>query len=305
MRTKSRVSKRKRTKMNEKQLNEDEKIWAAWIPKKRLRSAVSVVTKSEGDGNILINKAGKTEEDDVPVENVKKEIPEDEEANIEQLAQKDEKDENNNKVDNNAAKPGRPARRGIVNPRDRRIFSTLLQGTLISFNRQSTDDKTLMKRKEVELKIEEKVASEQKNLLEAERQKTEEEKQRCLEKVAQVKDEIKQKELQLSKLKLAQHQQLLSGFLKTKATPPIYFYPAKTDEFTERVLSTKKKIEPPKETVLEESIVAEEVPVNQGGGEGDDVEVEAFTREREVGLPVVQQEQEDMDEGKEEDGKKN
>jgi len=260
---------------------------------KRLRSAVSVVTKSEGDGNIKI----KTEEDDVPVENVKKENPEDEEANLETKEEI--------KPDHNT-KSGRGARRGVAaHPRDRRLFSTLLQGTLNSFKRQTIEDKTLIQRKEVELKIEEKVASEQKNLLEAERQKIEEEKQRCLEKVSQVKEDIKQKELQLSKLKLAQHQQLLSGFLKTKTTPPIYFYPAKTDEFTERVLSTKKKIELPKETVPEESAVAEEVPVNPGG-DGDDVEVEAFTREREVGLPVVQQqEEEDMDEGRtEDDGKK-
>jgi len=146
-----------------------------------------------------------------------------------------------------------------------------------------------------------------KNLLEAERQKFEEEKQRCLEKVAQVKEDIKQKELQLSKLKLAQYQQLLSGFLKTKAMPPIYFYPAKTDEFTERVLSTKKKIEPPKEPVAEETNPIEEVPVTTTEAEeGDDVEVEAFTREREAVLPVLQhQEEEDMDEGRtEDDGKK-
>jgi hypothetical protein len=289
----------KATKDERKAAKRRREDFGAVDSQKRLRSAVSVVTKSEGDGNMKT----KTEEDDVPVENVKKENPEDEEPNIEPL--KEEKDLET-KPDNNP-KSGRPGRRGVVpHPRDRRLFSTLLQGTLISFNRQSTDDKTLIKRKEVELKIEEKVASEQRNLLEAERQKIEEEKQRCLEKVSQVKEEIKQKELQLSKLKLAQHQQLLSGFLKTKAIPPIYFYPAKTDEFTERVLSTKKKIEPPKETIPEESNVAEEVPVNPGG-EGDDVEVEAFTREREVGLPVVQQqEEEDMDEGRtEDDGKKN
>jgi len=320
----------KATKDERKAAKRRREDFGAVDSQKRLRSAVSVVTKSEGDGNMKT----KTEEDDVPVENVKKENPEDEEPNQlepgsipikeelpplnttppQQQQQQQPKsssgsaggDGNNN----NTTPPksaARAVRRGGVNPRDRRIFSTLLQGTLISFNRQSTDDKTLMKRKEVELKIEEKVASEQRNLLEAERQKIEEEKQRCLEKVAQVKEEIKQKELQLSKLKLAQHQQLLSGFLKTKATPPIYFYPGKTDEFTERVLSTKKKIEPPKETVPEESNLVEEVPVNPLGAEGDDVEVEAFTREREVGLPVVQpQEEEDMDEGRtEDDGKKN
>jgi len=202
-------------------------------------------------------------------------------------------------------KKGRSARRGVVNPRDRRLFSSLLQGTLKAFNRQSEDDKTLLKRKEVELQIEEKVASEQRNLQEAERQKNEEEKQRCLEKVAQVKEDIKQKELQLSNLKLAQHQHLLSGFLKTKTTPPIYFYPAKTDEFTERVLSTKKKIEQIKENTTNEEPKEPEDPQSVNPpSEGDDVEVEAFTREREVGLllPVVQPpEEEDMDEGRTEE----
>jgi len=167
--------------------------------------------------------AKKIEEDDVPVESVKKENGEDEDN-----AEQNQKEEN--KTDSSGKeKKGRSARRGIVNPRDRRLFSSLLQGTLKAFNRQSEDDKTILKRKEVELQIEEKVASEQRNLQEAERQKNEEEKQRCLEKVAQVKEDIKQKELQLSNLKLAQHQHLLSGFLKTKTTPPIYFYPAKTD----------------------------------------------------------------------------
>jgi len=123
---------------------------------KRIKSEVSVPTKSEGDANNV----KKTEEDDVPVENVKKESTEEEEytgnaANAEGALAKEDA-----KTDNSGTKSGRP-RRTVV-PRDRRLFTSLLQGTLISFNRQSTDDKLLQKRKEVELQIEEKVASEQK-----------------------------------------------------------------------------------------------------------------------------------------------
>jgi len=147
------------------------------------------------------------------------------------------------------------------------------------------------------MQIEQRVATEQQQLLELEKQKLQEEKRLCEEKVSQVKEDIKQKETQLSNLKFAQHQQLLSAFLKTNAVPPIYFYPAKTDEFTERVLGTKKPIEPPKET----GTTTEEVPVAEeqlnGGGDGDDVEVQEITREKEAGLPVItQQDEEDMDE---------
>jgi hypothetical protein len=270
------------------------------ISNKRLRSLVEVVSKNETDPT-----KQKQEEDDVPTETVKKENADEEQSSIVNTTEQKEDTKTN---DTNSFP--RLQRRGTVNARDRRLFSNLLQGTLISFNKSSTDDKIIQKRKEVEMRIEEKVASEQKSLLEAEQQRREEEKQRCVEKVLQVKEDIKQKESELRNIKFTQYQQLLSGFLKTKATPPIYFYPSKTDEFTERVLSTKKKIEPPKETTAPE----EQPPPNPEepiptATEGDDVEIEAFTREKEVPLPmiqplIVQQYEEDIDETREDDKEK-
>jgi len=253
---------------------------------KRLRSAVSVVTKTENDN--------KTKTEDVIEEKEKKENTEEDRNHEEVKSTEGEqiKTDSKNKVTTR--------RTAVDKQRDRRLFTSLLQGTLNSFKRSTNDEtelKTIQKRKEVEMQIEQRVATEQQQLLELEKQKLQEEKRLCEEKVSQVKEDIKQKETQLSNLKFAQHQQLLAAFLKTNAVPPIYFYPAKTDEFTERVLGTKKPIEPPKET----GTTTEEVPVAEeqlnGGGDGDDVEVQEITREKEAGLPVItQQDEEDMDE---------
>jgi len=272
---------------------------------KRLRSAVSVVTKGDTDQTKT-----KAEDDDVPIVNMKKENTEEEDRNhIDEV--KSTEGEQQKLVDGKTDIKSRitTRRNASDKQRDRRLFSSLLQGTLNSFKRSTNDEtelKTIQKRKEVEMQIEQRVATEQQQLLELEKQKLQEEKRLCEEKVSKVKEDIKLKETQLSNLKFSQHQQLLSVFLKTNAMPAIYFYPSKTDEFTERVLGTKKPIEPLKDTVT----TTEEVPTAEepldgggggdddggGGGGDDDVEVQEITREKEAVLPIItQQDEEDMD----------
>jgi len=305
----------RRVKSVESKVNKDVERHATKRPRneeafsdanKRLRSAVSVVPKGDSE-----NKTKGNENDDmIPTENIKAEIPEEVDNHkgvLKRTAGWSGKTEGEGE---SPAQKSRLLRRSTGDKqRDRRLFSSLLQGTLNSFKRSTNQEnelKTIQKRKEVELKIEERVASEQQHLLELEKQKLEEERRQCQEKVSKVKEEIQIKEEQLLNLKFARHQQILSGFLKTKANPPVYFYPSKTDEFTERVLGTKKHIEPPKE-------VPEETPAGEvgttagvstsveGSGAGtEDVEVEEITRvKEEVGLPIMatEQDEDEMEEG--------
>jgi len=267
---------------------------------KRLRSEVSVVTKNDSENKSKGN-------EDISTENIQKEAPDEGDDDL-KGALKRTATGWNEKTEGEGESPSqrlRVLRRSSGDKqRDKRLFSSLLQGTLNSFKRATNLEnelKTIQKRKEVELKIEERVATEQQHLLELEKQKLEAEKQVYLEKVSKVKEDIRTKEEQLLNIKFARHQQLLSGFLKTKANPPIYFYPSKTDEFTERVLGTKKRIEPPKE-------VPEEAAGEAGAGAaasaevliaaGEDVEVEEITRVKEVGLPIMatEQDEDELDE---------
>jgi len=156
------------------------------------------------------------------------------------------------------------------------------------------------------MQIEERVQTEQQNLLQLEKQKLEEEKNSYLHKVEEVKEQIKKKEEKLLDLKFSRHEQFLSGFLKTKSTPSIYFFPSKIDEFTERVLGTKKPLEVPKDVtdtdvgvVMGMGDVDAELEEGVGGeGEDGDVEVEEITRVKEAELPIMAQEEEDdLEEG--------
>jgi len=267
---------------------------------KRLRSAVSVVNKNDTE-----NKSKGPENEDITI---KKEVTDEVDDDLKGALKRSatgwsEKTEGEGESPSQRIRFMR--RSSGDKQRDKRLFSPLLQGTLNSFKRSTNLEnelKTIQKRKEVELKIEERVASEQQHLLELEKQKLEAEKRLCQEKVSKVKEEIRVKEEQLLNIKFARHQQLLSGFLKTKANPPIYFYPSKTDEFTERVLGTKKRIEPPKD-IPEDAVGETGSGVGasaEGLGAGEEVEVEEITREKEVGLPIMETEQDEdeMEEGR-------
>jgi len=272
---------------------------------KRLRSAVSVVTKGDVD-----SKSKGNEDDDVPIENVLRISNDLDEENSNKKAVKlenKEKAEGESPAASSKTKGTQRRSSGDKN-RDRRLFSSL-QGTLNSFKRsinQENELKTIQKRKEVEMQIEERVQTEQQNLLQLEKQKLEEEKNSYLHKVEEVKEQIKKKEEKLLDLKFSRHEQFLSGFLKTKSTPSIYFFPSKIDEFTERVLGTKKPLEVPKDVtdtdvgvVMGMGDVDAELEEGVGGeGEDGDVEVEEITRVKEAGLPIMAQEEEDdLEEG--------
>jgi len=272
---------------------------------KRLRSEVSIVTKGDAENK---TKAG-NEDDDVTVEIVRKPNDLDEENSNKKSAKPEDKEKAEGESPASAKAKAAHRRSSGDKNRDRRLFSSLLQGTLNSFKRSTNQEnelKTIQKRKEVEMQIEERVQTEQQHLLHLEKQKLEEEKNSFLHKVEEVKEEIKKKEEKLLNIKFSRHEQLLSSFLKTKSFPSIYFYPSKTDEFTERVLGTKKPLEIPKDVTDTDAVVdaggkGVEVGLSDGvgvEGEDGDVEVEEITRVKEVGLPIMaQQEEDDLEEG--------
>jgi len=135
--------------------------------------------------------------------------------------------------------------------RNRRLFGSLLLGTLSSFKKQvETEAHTLQQRKEVEKQTEDRVSAEHQRYVEEQQRKLQEEISNYKERVSQVLGKIKAKEEGLIKMKAAVHAGLLSNFLVTKqAQPAIYYFPAKCDEFTEKTLGTNPVPPEPKVSV--------------------------------------------------------
>jgi len=112
---------------------------------KRLRSAVSVVTKGDVD-----SKSKGNEDDDVPIENVRKSNDLDEENSNKKAIKLENKEKAEGESPAAAIYKGKAAQRrssGDKN-RDRRLFSSL-QGTLNSFKRsinQENELKTIQKK---------------------------------------------------------------------------------------------------------------------------------------------------------------
>jgi len=125
--------------------------------------------------------------------------------------------------------------------RNRRLLNNLLMGTLATFRKQVENEaQILQKRREVEMQTEEKVSAEHQQFLLEQRKKRQDDINFLQARVERIMKDIQTREDELLKIKSVAHALQLSNFLVTKnGLPPIYYFPVKRDEFTERTLGTK------------------------------------------------------------------
>jgi len=121
-------------------------------------------------------------------------------------------------------KPRTSIKSGTDKLRNKKLFGTLLMGTLQSFKSDaSKKTQASLRREELEQKVESKVMQEQEHEAETQKRQLEEEKT----KEAALRDEIRksllEKEKEFLQLKWDSHKIQLSKFLKTETKPEIYY----------------------------------------------------------------------------------
>ncbi|CAG0916584.1 unnamed protein product [Notodromas monacha] len=124
-----------------------------------------------------------------------------------------------------------------TNARNRRMFGCLL-GTLRQFQREETELKTKEeKRAQVEKKVEEKSK--------LERERMNQEKRNLIFDRRKQQQEIRRIEFKLHRLQEVKEwetqQKLLRNFIKTSASPPLYYLPKMMSEATEKMLEASRK----------------------------------------------------------------
>eukprot|EP01121_Diplochlamys_sp_Union-15-3_P022486 TRINITY_DN9594_c0_g2_i1.p1 TRINITY_DN9594_c0_g2~~TRINITY_DN9594_c0_g2_i1.p1 ORF type:complete len:447 (+),score=100.39 TRINITY_DN9594_c0_g2_i1:78-1343(+) len=131
-----------------------------------------------------------------------------------------------------------------VRERNRKIFGHLV-GTLKSSVQdffKSQQSSTWQKRKEVEKKIDERVVKTSQQLQEEHRRKLEKEKEEELARREEIRKKLEEKELELLQIAWDDHYKQLSNFIRTKATPHIYWTTQKKDTIIEQLLQKSNAV---------------------------------------------------------------
>eukprot|EP01114_Cavostelium_apophysatum_P006586 TRINITY_DN1796_c0_g1_i2.p1 TRINITY_DN1796_c0_g1~~TRINITY_DN1796_c0_g1_i2.p1 ORF type:complete len:304 (+),score=71.00 TRINITY_DN1796_c0_g1_i2:196-1107(+) len=130
--------------------------------------------------------------------------------------------------------------------RTRKLFGNLLLGTLNKIKTESTHkSQAVLRREEIDRKINAKVIEETKESVESRRRNAEEEKQKEIALREEIKQKQQEKQAQLLQLKWDLQHEQLGKWKKTETKPFIYFRPVKelAEEEAKEIAEQKAKIE--------------------------------------------------------------
>jgi len=121
-------------------------------------------------------------------------------------------------------KPRASLKSGPEKLRNKKLFGTLLMGTLQSFkNDVSKKTQAALRRQELEQKVENKVMQEQEQEAETQKRQLEEEKAKETALREEIRKNQLEKEKELLRVKWESHKTQLSKFIKTEAKPHLYY----------------------------------------------------------------------------------